>query len=221
MKLPEQVIEVKEKLLKARDPRIGIMKALTETDDIAYQSDVEKMWKSLLKAEMANGRALSNQWVLEYLDAVQIFMQEKSYFSLSGEVRRKHMAEIRDYTKKLKIAYKKLGLDEPFLLLDPVTFPLLDEEGNAVTETDLHPTFGIINALDFYHDYAIEELRNYKPKGKAGGRQKSNRFVRSLGTRFMNGYKTPLLETIARAAFLLYGEEYSESEVLYLVKGRK
>ena len=118
-------------------------------------------------------------------------------------------------------AYKKLGLDEPFLLLDPVIFPLLDEEGNAVTETDFLPTFGIINALDFYHDYASEELRNYKPKGKAGKRQKSNRFVRSLGTRFKNMYKKPLLEVIARATILLYGEEYSESEVLYLVKGRK
>lgn len=221
MDFPEQVIEVKQQLLQANDHRIKIMEALTEPSDKAYQSEAKKMWNSLLKAEKARGGGLSNQWILEFLDAVHLFMQEKPYYSLSGETRRECMNKIKVSTKNIKDAYKRLGLNDPFLSLDPVTFPLMDEEGNAVMEADVIPTFGIIEALEFYLDYANEELRNYKPKGKAGERQKSNRFVRSLGTRFMNGYKKPLLEVIARAAFLLYGEEYTQPEVHNLVKGRK
>lgn len=219
MELPKQVIEVKEQLLKAKDHRSEIIKSLTESEK--YRSDIEKMWKSLLKAENDNGRGSSNEWILEFLDAIYIFRQEKAYFSLSGADRKIYMKDIRECTRTLKIAYKELGLDQPYLLYDPYVFPLFDDKGNPITETNFLPAIGITEALDFYHDYANEEVRNYKPKGKGGERQKSNRFVRLLGQRFMTVYKKPLLEVTARAALLLYGEEYSQPQVHNLVRGRK
>lgn len=221
MDLPDQIIEVKERLLKEKDPRLQIMKKLTEPFDKTYQSDVVKMWKSLLRAEKDNGGGFNNEWVLEFLDAVHIFRQEKAYFSLPGADRRQYLKDIRKCTKTLKIAYKKLGLDQSFLLYDPAHFPLLDAYKFPITDNHSLPAIGITEALDFYRDYASEQIKSFNPKGKAGERQESNRFVRSLGTRFMNRYKTPLLKAIATAAFLMYGKEYSEPDVLNLVKGRK
>jgi hypothetical protein len=221
MKLPQHVKKLKAHLEKVKDSRLATLRLLTETENPAYKRDIEHIWGSLFTAEKDCNAELNSEWALEFLDAVHSFMQEKRYFSLPGAERRESITKIKKHTRELKKAYKKLGLDQPFLLYDPATFPLPDEDGAPITDTHFLPAIGITEALDFYRDYANEEIKRYNPRGKIGIRHQSNRFVALLGKRFVNMYKKPLWDVLASAALLLYDEQYSHSEILYHVNGRR
>ena len=102
MKLPQQVKDFKAHLEKTKDTRLKTMCTLTETKNSAYAEYLEKMWSSVLREEKKLGETTNNEWVSLFLNAVMISMEEKPYFSMSGEERRGYLANIKKHTRELK-----------------------------------------------------------------------------------------------------------------------
>ncbi|MFA5593248.1 MAG: hypothetical protein WC989_08045 [Micavibrio sp.] len=223
MKLLPHVDKVKAELAAKKDHRLKMMCVLTESDS-ANEGYLEEMWESIFKAEKKYDGALNDEWVYFFLNAVTTSMEEKPYFSMNGEKRKKLLEDIKNQTTKLKKLYQDSGLDQPFLSYDPdffTDFHSFDEEGKSVIETDLLPCVGITDALDFYEDFANDEIGSYVQSGKLVERHKSNRFVRVMGQRNVKRYGQPLLGVLIKSAYAIYDEVYSEPDVLNLVKGRR
>lgn len=222
MKFPAHVEEAKRLLENNKDyQRLKVLRTLTESEDLACRSDLEGMWGSLFNAEKKYNDAPNCEWVVMFLDIVMLSMKDRPYYSMDKATRNKKLQQIEDCSKKLKIIYAELGINEALLMYDPEYFYLWDEDGMPIRDTDLLPVFGIDEALDFYHKIACEEVGQYVSDGKIVARSNSNRFIKILGRRNNRRYKQPLLRAIIQATYAIYGEEYEESDAHSLIVGRK
>lgn len=219
MKLPSHVNEAKAHLEKTNDNRLKIMRTLTESEDLAYEEYYEEMWKSVFRAEKKYSSS-DSEWVLLFLNSVMVAMEEKPYYSLNREGREQLLRDIKNHTRELKKIYQDSGLDQPFLSYDPQFLNLFDDDGSLITEGDLLPSIGITDALNFYEDFANEEIKGFLQKGKLVKRYRSNRFIRELGKRNLSRYGQPLLNALRHSAFAIYGDLYSEPDVHTLIYGR-
>lgn len=224
MKFLSHVDEAKSWLKQVSDGRLEMMCILTEPDDSAYGEYYEKMWQTLFNAEKKYCGVKDSQWVLLFLDDVIECMEEKPHFYMNGEVRSELLQNIQVHTEILKRLYNDSGLNECLISNEGQFFggfDAYDERGNIIAENGERPKVGIVDVLDFFNDFANEEVSENAQEGKIVERCKSNRFVRSLGRRNKSRYGTPLQQVLINAAFAIYNENYSEPDISNLLNGRK
>lgn len=222
--LPQDVNDVLEQLEKDGDERLGVMKLLTQPDIDTYNNYYEAMWWSIFNEEKKHVDETCNKWVLRLLDDVIESQKVRPYFFLSGQKREQLINKIKKHTKALQKIYSEFDLD-PCLIDDNGQFfqgfCKLDENDNPILENGHKPKVSFSEALEFFAHIAEEEIRETAHPGKIVVRQNINRFIRNMGFRNLQRYRSIKSSTIKNMVYAIYKNEYTDQDIVDLIKGRK
>lgn len=221
MSFPEQVIDVKEEMQRTGDDRLEILKKLTESEQNDNKEECEKLWMILYQEHRSFSDVDTSLWVYSFLDAVKEFTQLPERFYMSSTDRKENIKKIKSYTGKLKKLYLSVGLDSELILNNGQFFHGFQaQEGcfNSFDKCD-HSNekrevskVSITETLDFFSEYAEEELSEASYLGKKADNIKAIRFARLLAERNMERYGKQLEEVIENAIILIYNVRYSEQK---------
>lgn len=226
MAFHKHVLGVLRELELNKDKRLKTMITLIKGEDDKDIQNLEKMWKSIHDIEEGNHGALDNKWAYIFLDDIISCAEEKPYFLLKKSQRSELIRDIQKHTKALKKIYQSAGLDDRLISNEGQFFHGFSAQGeneNILLEEGKRQKVHISDVLEFFEDYANEEISEAPNAGKMAKRQKSNRFIRRLGRRNKSRYGTgkPLQSVLITACSALYREDYSKSDISTLLNGRK
>lgn len=216
--------EVKSDLKNKKDIRLETLNLLTEPKWSTHKEYYEEMWQSLFRMKREYHNSKSSDWVYLFLDDIIDSKKELPYFYYNNAQRTSLLKKLKKHTDALKIIFEDSGLNAALISNDGQFFHgfySYDDKGDPIMENGLRPKVAISDVLEFFLSYAEEEVSESAQKGKVVERQKSNRFVRCMAARNLDRYGKILAQVIATAAFAIYGQEYTESDIANLVYGRK
>lgn len=221
MPLPKQVIDVKKEMETMHDERLPILKKLTVSEHDDYKEECEAIWTLLYQEHQSFSDVDTDLWVYSFLDAVQEFSQLPERFYASSTDREETIERIRNYTEKLKKLYVSIGLDSELISNDGQFFhgfQTHEDDFNSfdrctpTTEKNDISKVSITETLDFFADYAEEELNESSYRGKKAKNIQAIRFIRLLAERNKKTYGKTLEDVVENTALLIYGVQYSENK---------
>lgn len=225
------VREVVMDLKRSEDERLETMLHFSPDSEHDLYFKIINMWEMLANEEKKYRDIKEKDWIYNFLDAAHSARTLPDHAYLNDGDREAVIKKIKEHTHALKSVYSAHGIDANLISNDGQFFHgFSPQEGNFKGFTP--PTIkkrlkgdnskvSINETLDFFEEYAIEELRTFSLIGKNGVDNNRPRFVRELGYRNLQRYGDPLYQVVRIATEAIYKYEYGMPRIHTLINGRR